>query len=727
MAKLSELTRGGTATVRLSDLTITPAKRTPEEEEAELQRLLPGVSTDPTHGMSFAEKLGAGLGSSLAQTGRGIGQLLGLTSQEEVDEAAMLEAPLLDTGAGLVGNIAGHVGQIVVPAGAAFRYGSKVPGAVRAGQVLLNPRSVTAAQGLRGTAAGIGTAAAIGGGQAALQPVTSDESRAGNIASGAAFGAGGQAVGEVIGAAARPIIRALARGQQAEATAGDILRSSASRPGTIQAIQSGRLPAGSVPGSVPTTAEAARDPGLAGLERALRTKPETAPMFADRDAARNAARVQLIERTFEGASPEDAARLRAAVQTAQGPVIGEVKKATGAETGRVISWIDRAANTPRFRNAPKAQESLATVRGLLATPIDDAGRLAAARRVAMDAVAAGGRMSSKDFDAVREAARLVRGASARGESSDEVLKQVLKIKPTSMAAKGHVMNMARALRTAEKGKPDVASLYNARKYITQTLMPRAEPEQMFALRGAVAKLDETITEVAPAYKQYLSDYAQGMRRADQAAVGARFLSAGLPRPSDAVTPYALGARNVRVAENMDQLVQSATGFPRATAARTLTAEQRKAVADVARDLDSYAWLQQQSRASQNSITPEATAGQNRLSRMAVGVAANAIPGGGLGVAAADTILSEVGKRQGARVQAIVAEALQDPARAAQILATLPPDVRQQVIRLVGPTLGQLRLGAAAGYGGAALTGADAPMDIGTVSGYDPSDPRYQGD
>ena len=69
----------------------------------------------------------------------------------------------------------------------------------------------------------------------------------------------------------------------------------------------GRLLSGAeerVPGSAPTSAEAALDPGLAGLERTVRNTPEGAPQFADRDAARDAARraeMLALEPTTGGA------------------------------------------------------------------------------------------------------------------------------------------------------------------------------------------------------------------------------------------------------------------------------------------------------------------------------------------------------------------------------------------------------------------------------------------
>lgn len=666
----------------------------------------------------FIDNFRAGLGKSAYDTARGIGQLTGILSQEDIDAAARTDAALMDSGGGITGNASGHLIQLLAPAGLVVRGASAGGKASNLARVVLNPRVAATAQGTtraaRATRAGQAAlaAGAVGAVQGGLQPVVTGDTRLGNAGEGFVFGAGGQGGSELLGYGARRVLRASAPGRQAEASAGDVLRQAASDPATIARLQAGTAQGQRVSGSLPTTAEATRDMGLAGLERTLRTRAESAPAFAARDADRNAARVTAVQSAFLGASSDAADTLRAGVQQAQGPAIREAMKQTGAETARVVSSIDRMAKAPRFSSVPQVQQTLATVRGLLVTPIDDAGRLSAARSIANEAMGSPGRMSSADFDAVREAARLVRGAAQRGESSDAVLAQVKAIKPKSLAAKAHLSSMMRALRTAERGKPDVASLYNTRKYITQTLMPRADAEQMFALRGIVGKLDETIGEVAPTYRQYLTDYAAGMRQADQAEVGAEILKSGAPRPSNLATPVELGANTVRRVRDMDTLARSATGFPRATAAKTLTPEQMRVAREIAADIDSQGWVQSQARANKGSITAEATQGQNRLARLATGVAAGSIPGGDLGVMAFEEILSQVGSKRGEAVQEIVAEALLDPQRAGEILAVLPVDVRREVVRIAGPTLGNLRAGAIAGSAAASSNRAAADNDQG---------------
>lgn len=124
-------------------------------------------SADPTQGMSGAEKFAAGVGKSMVDLGRGAGQIAGITSQESVDNSRRQDAPLMRTGAGLAGNLAGNVG---IGVGTSF-----IPGA----------------NTLVGATA---TGAALG----ALTPTATGESRSSNALAGSAFGLGGQVVANAV-------------------------------------------------------------------------------------------------------------------------------------------------------------------------------------------------------------------------------------------------------------------------------------------------------------------------------------------------------------------------------------------------------------------------------------------------------------------------------------------------------------------------------------------------
>jgi hypothetical protein len=111
----------------------------------------------------------AGAGKFLFDVGRGVKQLTGNMSREEVDEVKRRDAPLMHARAGKVGNIGGGIAFSLPLA--------MVPG--------IN------------TYAG---ATLAGAGMGALQPVGTDDSRLVNVGLGAAGGAGGKFLGNRLGA-----------------------------------------------------------------------------------------------------------------------------------------------------------------------------------------------------------------------------------------------------------------------------------------------------------------------------------------------------------------------------------------------------------------------------------------------------------------------------------------------------------------------------------------------
>lgn len=146
-----------------------------------------------TDEMSGPEKFLAGAGKAFVDLGRGVKQI-GLESlgygnrakryQQEIDASRQVDAPLMETGAGVAGNVAGGIASA-----APF---IAVPGA----------NSVAGA-------------AAMGGIQNALQPVATGESRLKNAAIGATTGAVAQyGLGKLAGAANQRLAGAQAKGAE---------------------------------------------------------------------------------------------------------------------------------------------------------------------------------------------------------------------------------------------------------------------------------------------------------------------------------------------------------------------------------------------------------------------------------------------------------------------------------------------------------------------------------
>lgn len=150
---------------------------------------------DPAQSITGTQRFLAGAGKAFTDIGRGARQLLGIGNQDalqaEVMDSRTRDAALMNTGAGLAGNITGGMAAAIP---AAF-----VPGA----------NTYTGAA-LTGSVLG------------ALAPTAGNESRLTNTALGGALGAAGQGIGNVIGRVIRPIRSSLS--QEGERLAAEAAR-----------------------------------------------------------------------------------------------------------------------------------------------------------------------------------------------------------------------------------------------------------------------------------------------------------------------------------------------------------------------------------------------------------------------------------------------------------------------------------------------------------------------
>lgn len=223
---------------------------------------------NPTDGMSGTEKFLAGAGKAFVDAGRGIGQLVGLVSGQDVAEARQRDAALMDTGAGLAGNVVGNL-------------------AVTAPTV-----AIPAAATVKG-------AAAIGAGLGLVQPAADLADRAVNVGLGGAAGPVGLAAGRALGGAwegAKAIAAPITPGGRERIVGSTLQRFSDDPAAAAQAL---RGPIGGrslVPGSLPTTAEASGDVGLAQLQRSVQSgDPALNSRFTERAASNQRARVAALD------------------------------------------------------------------------------------------------------------------------------------------------------------------------------------------------------------------------------------------------------------------------------------------------------------------------------------------------------------------------------------------------------------------------------------------------
>lgn len=168
---------------------------------------------NPTDDMSGPERFAAGAGKSLVDTVGGVAQIIHNTPalQAALDEHRKLSAPLMETGAGMAGNMMGAVAQTVVP-GKVLATGAR--GAQLAVQAA-RAAGKTAPLAVRASALGpVAQGAVVGGGFNAAQPVATGESRALNAVEGAVAGGLGTALPAAVGAAFRPAAESAGKGVQ---------------------------------------------------------------------------------------------------------------------------------------------------------------------------------------------------------------------------------------------------------------------------------------------------------------------------------------------------------------------------------------------------------------------------------------------------------------------------------------------------------------------------------
>lgn len=324
---------------------------------------------NPTNDMSTADRVLAGVGKGMTDLGRGakerVQQLFGTPTmsslitgskpEDAIAESRRLDAPLMATMGGKVGNVVGKVATALPTV--------LIPGA--------------------NTLAG---AALTGAAQGALEPTTADESVLSNIALGAAGGAGGYGAGKLVGAtvrgaraAAEPFFQAgqqrivgralnTAAGSEAPVVANRLAEAAQPFVGPSQPGLERNLLGELVPGSVPTVGQAAQNAGVASLERAATaTNPAVTNQVANRLAGQNTARVNVLQDMAGSGGARDFA---AADRAATSDQLYGAARANG---------IDPAALTP------EAQANIAAMQARIPKGIlDDAKELAQIKGKPMD-------------------------------------------------------------------------------------------------------------------------------------------------------------------------------------------------------------------------------------------------------------------------------------------------------------------------------------------------------
>lgn len=350
-----------------------PDTMSPDEIKAAIERdILPRVGVkkpaqldaidranmDPTKDMSTFDRTAAGVGKAIVDTGRGIKQLASYLPfgpdraevQKEIDDAKKRDEALMDTGAGMAGNVIGNVGMALAPAGALT--GSALvmqrlkmlkdlaPLLMKGGQAIAMPNTLTGA-------------AAVGGVQGLAQPVASEESRLSNIGWGAGGGAGGVLAGRALDATARggkALVEPFYQSGRESVLGRTLNRFAGDADAAAKAIKDAPE---FVAGSRPSLAEASGDAGLAGLQLAAANNDPKIKAALTRLGEQNAgARVEAL-RGVAGSADELAFHKEARSATAQelySKAFGEVADSTPWIKGEISKLMQRPAFVSALRD-----------------------------------------------------------------------------------------------------------------------------------------------------------------------------------------------------------------------------------------------------------------------------------------------------------------------------------------------------------------------------------------
>jgi hypothetical protein len=307
---------------------------------------------DPTLGMSGANKFRAGAGKAFADVGQGLSQYVpGGATRDDVAETRRLAAPLMATGEGMAGNIAGNV-AIAAPT-------ALIPGA----------NTITGG-------------ALIGAGMGAAQPSVSTAETMKNIGIG---GASGGAIPLAIagGRTAKSFIDPLYQGGRDKIMGKALLKAAGNQ--ADDAMRNLRSGVPLVPGTMPTAAEVAQNPGIAAMQRtATAADPIAMNEVAARQLTNNDARIAALK----ALSPD-----RAAAQTAREQAAAALYSSSGPKPVQLTPEIDALFKRPSMQEAVRRAQKLAAEKGATLDVQNLTGEGAHYIKMAMDDIANSGAAS----------------------------------------------------------------------------------------------------------------------------------------------------------------------------------------------------------------------------------------------------------------------------------------------------------------------------------------------
>lgn len=490
--------------------------------------------------MSGTERFIVGAGKSLVDNAIGAGQILsseaapylygipGLVTREigrrgfreDVDqfaqETAERDAPLLKTGAGLAGNVAGNIAQIVGP-------GIAARGTTASSAILPTTIRGNALQG-----------AFLGG----LQPAADATQRAENIGLGGALGGAGAGLVQGAGSVLRGARNVLARGglTSTDRRAANVLAREATDPNFT-------VTESAVPGVQRTLGEASNDPGLMALENTMRAQNRGA--FEAQDIANNVARQRQIQ-GIAGSGADMAAAMEAR---------DEVVDTTLQQALREGASYQQALQAAQKSNMQSAQQ---------------AAEAAIAENERLAALGLPGRVPVPEVPTSQ---------SSVSDELASLRQSVLELSKQNAPRKGVKLALDDVLGSLNAADDSVGSLYLSRKYINDLIEGKLGSDKGYArtaqaeLIGIREQLDKVLASRAPSFPQYVDAYKEASKPINRMQVGRQIAKNASVRARDESGVRFLTPDKVfGVMDDLDAVAQKATGFKKAKASEILLKE-----------------------------------------------------------------------------------------------------------------------------------------------------------
>lgn len=366
-----------------------------------------------------------------------------------------------------------------------------------------------------------------------------------------------------------------------------------------------------VPGSLPTVGEAAKVPSLAALQRAaMNTSPESANALEARFASNNQARVDILESLAGSPSAREAA------ETAR-----DQAAASAYTKARQDDALRRAAAILEQQNKRDAGVGLGSLANQRAMPAADAIKPSAAL------VALSKRPAMQGF--IAEARRL---AANKGQPIGNPLESIDGL---------HYVKLA--VDDALKGTPGNALARNQKAAV------------MDIKNLLVAEMDK----VSPVYAQSRKAYQEASKPINQMDIGDELLKT-VKALTGRIQPAQFASKLT------DETAKRATGFNKATLAKTLTPEQLAALNAVRDDLARAEFAQNAGRGV-GSNTAQNLAYSNMLNQVGIPDFMRSFSGGEalgkLASRAGDVVYGKANQE----IAGLLANTMLDPGEAARLM------------------------------------------------------------